>query len=198
MLMEQLVEIPVFPLSILPLPNERIPLHIFEARYREMLRDVEEKNVAFGIYYTHGLNTDRIGALMKLEGILKRYDTGESDVVTKCVDTFLLTKYYNQWLPKPYPGGVVYMLGANDNRQVSSQFADEFRAYMALKKITDLGTDFNIHDIANELNLDIGDRLKYLKLLTNRKREDFLRERLRYQQFILEQELRYKDNFFLN
>lgn len=196
--MEQLVEIPVFPLSILPLPNELIPLHIFESRYRQLLKDVEEKDVNFGIYYTHGLNTDRVGALMRLEGILKRYDTGESDIVTKCVDTFLLTRYYNQWLPNPYPGGRVYMLNANEHLQVSTRFSEEFKGYMALKNITDVGTDFNIHDIANELNLDIGDRLKYLKLLTRDKREGFLRERLKYQKFILEQEKRHKDNFFLN
>lgn len=196
--MEQLVEIPVFPLSILPLPNELIPLHIFENRYRELLQDIEDKGGVFGIYYTHGLNTDRIGSLMKLEGILKRYDTGESDVVTKCIDTFLLTKFYNQWLPKPYPGGEVYMLHVNDEQQVSPAFSDEFKAYMALKKVSDVGTDFNIHDIANELNLDIGDRLKYLKLLTNDKRESFLRERLKYQKFILQQELKHKDNFYLN
>ncbi|ELR70039.1 ATP-dependent protease La domain protein [Fulvivirga imtechensis AK7] len=196
--MEQLVEIPVFPLSILPLPNELIPLHIFENRYRELLQDIEDKGGVFGIYYTHGLNTDRIGSLMKLEGILKRYDSGESDVVTKCIDTFLLTKFYNQWLPKPYPGGEVYMLHVNAEQQVSQRFSDEFRAYMALKKVSDVGTDFNIHDIANELNLDIGDRLKYLRLLTNDKRESFLRERLKYQKFILQQELKHKDNFYLN
>lgn len=196
--MDQLIEIPVFPLSILPLPNELIPLHIFEDRYRQMLKDIEEENVTFGIYYTHGLNTDRIGALMRLEGVLKRYDTGESDVVTKCIDTFLLTRYYNQWLPRPYPGGKVYMLKSNENKQVSRGFSDEFRAYMALKKITDIDNDFSIHDIANELDLDIGDRLKYLKLLTKEKRENFLRERLKYQRFILKQELQHKDNFYLN
>ncbi|MBL6445311.1 hypothetical protein JMN32_03260 [Fulvivirga sp. 29W222] len=196
--MEQLVEIPVFPLSILPLPNELIPLHIFEFKYRQLLKDVEEKDVRFGIYYTHGLNTDRVGALMRLEGILKRYDTGESDIVTKCVDTFLLTRYYNQWLPNPYPGGRVYMLNANENKQVSEGFSEEFKSFMALKKIKDVGADFNIHDIANELNLDIGDRLKYLKLLTEDKRESFLRERLKYQKFILEQEKRHRNNFFLN
>lgn len=195
--MEQLVEIPVFPLSILPLPNELIPLHIFEFRYRQLLKDIEEKDVKFGIYYTHGLNTDRVGALMRLEGILKRYDTGESDIVTKCVDTFLLTRYYNQWLPNPYPGGKVYMLNANEHLQVSSGFSNEFKNFMALKNITDVGS-FNIHDIANELNLDIGDRLKYLKLLTGKKRESFLRERLKYQRFILEQERLHKNNFFLN
>ncbi|GAA0893457.1 hypothetical protein GCM10009122_31360 [Fulvivirga kasyanovii] len=195
--MEQLVEIPVFPLSILPLPNELIPLHIFEFRYRQLLKDVEEKDVKFGIYYTHGLNTDRVGALMRLEGILKRYDTGESDIVTKCVDTFLLTRYYNQWLPNPYPGGKVYMLNANEHLQVSNSFSEEFKDFMTLKNITDVGS-FDIHDIANELNLDIGDRLKYLKLLTREKRESFLRERLKYQRFILEQERLHKNNFFLN
>lgn len=196
--MEQLVEIPVFPLSILPLPNELIPLHIFESRYRQLLLDIQGNGGIFGIYYTHGLNTDRIGGLMKLEGVLKSYDTGESDVVTKCVDTFLLTKFYKEWLPKPYPGGEVYMLNAHEDQHVSTKFSNEFRTYMSLKDVSDIGTDFNIHDIANELNLDIGDRLKYLKLLTNDKRENFLRERLKYQKFILEQEKKHKDNFYLN
>lgn len=196
--MEQLVEIPVFPLTILPLPNELIPLHIFESRYRQLMKDVEAGDKTFGIYYTHGTNTDRIGALMQLEGVLRKYESGESDVVTKCIDTFLLTRYYNQWVPRPYPGGTVLLLHSNRSPEVSPAFCDEFRAFMALKKVTDIDSGFSIHDIANELNLDIGDRLKYLRLLTTEKRESFLRKRLKYQQFILRQELQHRDNFFLN
>lgn len=41
--------IPLFPLPLVMLPNELLPLHIFEDRYRKMLRDVEADNHLFGI-----------------------------------------------------------------------------------------------------------------------------------------------------
>jgi Lon protease-like protein len=41
--------IPLFPLPLVMLPNELLPLHIFEDRYREMLRDVEHGANFFGV-----------------------------------------------------------------------------------------------------------------------------------------------------
>jgi ATP-dependent Lon protease len=41
--------IPIFPLPLVMLPNELLPLHIFEDRYRQMLRDIELKRNIFGI-----------------------------------------------------------------------------------------------------------------------------------------------------
>ncbi|MTI22607.1 hypothetical protein E1176_16365 [Fulvivirga sp. RKSG066] len=191
------VELPIFPLAILPILNERIPLHIFEPRYRQLLQDVESAQMQFGIYYSHGLNKDRMGAIVELEAVVKRYQTGESDIMVKCVDTFLLTKFYNKFSPKLYPGGIIAPLKAYEESSVSEEFRDQFRAFMALKDYQGK-IDFDIHDVAVELNLDIGDRLRYLKLLDIHKREAFLSERLRYRKFILEQELKVRDNFFLN
>ena len=42
-------QIPLFPLPLVMLPNELLPLHIFEERYRKMLRDVEAGDHLFGI-----------------------------------------------------------------------------------------------------------------------------------------------------
>lgn len=41
--------LPLFPLPLVMLPNELLPLHIFEERYRQMLRDIAETNNRFGI-----------------------------------------------------------------------------------------------------------------------------------------------------
>lgn len=41
--------IPIFPLPLVMLPNEILPLHIFEDRYRQMLRDVEHEGKYFGV-----------------------------------------------------------------------------------------------------------------------------------------------------
>lgn len=41
--------LPIFPLPLVMLPNELLPLHIFEERYRQMLRDIEHQRNLFGI-----------------------------------------------------------------------------------------------------------------------------------------------------
>jgi len=43
--------IPIFPLPLVMLPNELLPLHIFEERYRQMLKDVEGDRRLFGVTY---------------------------------------------------------------------------------------------------------------------------------------------------
>jgi Lon protease-like protein len=43
--------IPIFPLPVVQFPNAITPLHIFEPRYRKMLKDVMEKDKTFGIIY---------------------------------------------------------------------------------------------------------------------------------------------------
>ena len=41
--------LPIFPLPLVMLPNELLPLHIFEDRYRQMLKDVEQEGNFFGV-----------------------------------------------------------------------------------------------------------------------------------------------------
>lgn len=41
--------LPIFPLPLVMLPNELLPLHIFEDRYRQMLKDVENEGNFFGV-----------------------------------------------------------------------------------------------------------------------------------------------------
>jgi len=43
--------LPVFPLPLVLLPNELLPLHIFEPRYRQLLKDIEADRRIFGVSY---------------------------------------------------------------------------------------------------------------------------------------------------
>lgn len=54
---EKIIErghLPIFPLPLVLLPGEILPLHIFEPRYRQMLSDIENGNKLFGISYIDG------------------------------------------------------------------------------------------------------------------------------------------------
>ncbi|MBK7392525.1 MAG: LON peptidase substrate-binding domain-containing protein [Chloracidobacterium sp.] len=43
--------LPIFPLPLVMVPGELVPLHIFEERYRKMLRDVEAGDGFFGLSF---------------------------------------------------------------------------------------------------------------------------------------------------
>lgn len=181
----------------MPLPGEIVPLHIFEPRYRQLLKDLEEGDGHFGILYSGITNHYALGAVMKLERVIKRYPTGESDIVCRAEDVFMLADYFKQNPGKLYPGGNIRVLDFPDF-EISSDFEDMFRKYMASKKQADIGSPLMINDVAIELDLDVNDRLRYLQLLHDEKREKFLMERVRFRKHVLDQEIRSGNSFIYN
>lgn len=195
--MSEAIQIPMFPLTLLPLPGELVPLHIFEPRYKQLLTDVENLDVAFGIYCNHEVNTMRLGALMKLESIIKRYPGGESDIILRCVDFFTLEKMYRTYRAKSYPGGEVTMQNASIQEMPGVELYELFLIFQGKRNINRHFTSFSIYQIANELNLDLFDRYKFLSLSHDR-RAAFLTTQLKFQIHVLRQEEKSKDVFHLN
>src|SRR5690242_13380639 len=126
-----MINIPMFPLSLLPLPGELVPLHIFEPRYKQLLQDAETDDFNFGIYFTNTINAAQIGSLMKLESVIKRYPTGESDIIVKCHDIFTLDKLYRTFESKMYPGGDVTLADVDLNEMGDDRLTDLFLSYLA-------------------------------------------------------------------
>ena len=61
--MSEVIErFPLFPLGIVLLPHELVPLHIFEERYRLMIAECLEEEREFGIVWLgdDGLKDDRL------------------------------------------------------------------------------------------------------------------------------------------
>lgn len=195
--MSGVAHIPMFPLSILPLPGELVPLHIFEPRYRQLLQDAEINDISFGIYFNHESNEQKIGSLMKLESVIKRYAGGEADIIVKCQDVFSMNVLLRTFKSKTYPGGDVRVWNVEQNTFPGPELYELFLAYLRQRNINQHLTIFNIYQIANELSLDISDRYKFLTS-SEEKREAFILNRVKFQMHIIEQEERSKDNFHLN
>lgn len=189
--------IPMFPLTILPLPGELVPLHIFEPRYRELLADAEADDIKFGIYFNHAINTERIGSLMKLESIIKKHEGGESDIIVKCYDAFTMDKMYRSYRSKQYAAGDVKLWRTNQHAPISTKLEDFYRQYLVKRNIVRAESFFNAYAIAVELNLDLNDRYDFL-LTDDKSREAFLIQRIRYQLHLFDQEERSRDVFHLN
>lgn len=189
--------IPMFPLSILPLPGELVPLHIFEPRYRQLLQEAEASDMSFGIFFNHVINSEKIGSWVRLESVIKRYPSGESDIIVKCNDIFTMDTLYRTFKSKLYPGGDVNFWNVDMNELASVKLEDLFLEYLAKRNITRQQAIFSTYAMAQELNLELNDRYTFL-LGDEQKRETFLIQRIKYQMHILQHEEKSKDVFHLN
>ena len=97
--------LPLFPLSLVLLPNELLPLHIFEPRYRQMFKDIGLENNLFGILYHNQEDTlaekppvETIGCVAEVREIQNMPD-GRSNLLSIGVMRFRLLDYVDSGDP---------------------------------------------------------------------------------------------------
>jgi len=74
-------EIGLFPLGIVLLPSERVPLHIFEDRYRELIGECIELDREFGLVYADEVGIRETGTRARVAAILEQFDDGRMNIV---------------------------------------------------------------------------------------------------------------------
>ena len=89
-------KIPLFPLNLVALPKEKIPLHIFEEKYKNMISDCISNKEPFGIIRIKDKKMANIGCAMNVYKVLKNYNNGEYDIICKGVERFKINKIDKQ------------------------------------------------------------------------------------------------------
>jgi Lon protease-like protein len=80
--MKDVTIIPIFPLKLVLLPETTLALHIFEPRYKEMIKYCIDEQVEFGIINSDGNEIEKVGCTAKLSKVLKTYEDGRMDILT--------------------------------------------------------------------------------------------------------------------
>ena len=83
-----MTSIPLFPLNLVLLPYELLPLHIFEPRYKKMVKDHIEGKKPFGIILDEDNVVCTKGCRVKIQKVYKKYSNGEYDILVKGVEQF--------------------------------------------------------------------------------------------------------------
>jgi Lon protease-like protein len=88
------MELPLFPLHVVLFPGRPLPLHVFESRYREMLRDCLTGDRRFGVVAIRsggevGETPDvfDVGTIAEIESVTTLQD-GRSELVARGVQRF--------------------------------------------------------------------------------------------------------------
>ena len=99
--------IPLFPLNMIVLPFEQVPLHIFEPRYKKMINESIKNNTPFGIVSKNNGSVDSVGCSLKVTKIIKHHESGEYDLIAtgdKCFQVIERSKVNDLWV-----GSIEYM-----------------------------------------------------------------------------------------
>jgi Lon protease-like protein len=84
-------ELGLFPLSIVLVPTERIPLHVFEPRYRELIAECVETESEFGLVLATGDGAvHEIGTRAAVTEVLEVLDDGRMNIIVEGRDRFRL------------------------------------------------------------------------------------------------------------
>ena len=89
-------EIALFPINLSVLPYEKVNLHIFEDRYKKLINHTLDENKNFGIVYTKNKVMSKIGTLVEINEIYKKYDDGRFDLSVKGLERFKILKSYKE------------------------------------------------------------------------------------------------------
>jgi Lon protease-like protein len=87
-----LPDLGLFPLDLVLLPGERVPLHIFEPRYRELIGECLDNLTEFGLIYRQGVALSRVGTRARVDGVLERFPDGRFNVVVAGTTRFRLVE----------------------------------------------------------------------------------------------------------
>lgn len=123
-------QLPIFPLPIVLMPSELLPLHIFEEKYRQMLKDVEHQKNLFGLTYFNPQETfaekpepGTVGCVAEVNEVQKLPD-GRSNILTIGVIRYRIVDYVQT--DEPYlVAEVEFFEDVNEENTELNELADE-------------------------------------------------------------------------
>jgi Lon protease-like protein len=85
-------ELGLFPLPLVLLPTEQVPLHIFEDRYKELIGECLEDEEEFGLVYADDDGIREIGTRAGVIHVLTEFEDGRMNVVVEGRERFRLVE----------------------------------------------------------------------------------------------------------
>ena len=132
-------EFPLFPLGIVALPGEMIPLHIFEERYKTMMDACLRDESEFGIVWLADDGLREIGCACEIEQVLERMEDGRLNLLARGTRPFRVLERQGHLA---YPAGVIEFVEDREDAPDPELLQTAREAYADLvKRATDREPD---------------------------------------------------------
>lgn len=179
--------IPIFPLSLVVFPFSKVPLHIFEERYKKMINKCLFEKTGFGVVSLILNEISKIGSYVEIVSVESRNENGEMDIIVRGTGRFKILKTTH------HPDGYIVATFAeysDVSDEISVQLLKELRENFEgiINKINFTledtfwrnydETELKSYKIAEKSGLNLKQRQKLLTLRKENERIYFLLEHL--------------------
>jgi uncharacterized protein len=176
--------IPIFPLGIVVFPGEKLNLHIFEPRYKQLIKECYEQKKPFGIPAVIENKVQENGTLIQITELSKLHDNGEMDIKTKGVQVFRILELIKEIPEKLYSGAIVSYPPTHEHgkpelmRKVMKGIHDLHILLKVKKEFKKPDEEIKCYDIAHHIGLSVKQEYELLSLFDERQRQEYLKRHL--------------------
>ena len=126
---------PLFPLGLVLLPREVVPLHIFEERYKVMIGECLDAGREFGILWLADDGLREIGCSAEITEVLERTDDGRMNILVQGTRPLRLLRRLDEL---DYPAGDIELLDEDPPGEEGAAGGQARARYAELvEKVTD-------------------------------------------------------------
>lgn len=177
--------IPVFPLGIVVYPMEKLHLHIFEPRYKQLIRECFELKKPFGVPTVLNNRLQDMGTLVEIREIVQEYENGEMDINTEGLKVFRTLEVIRQVPDKLYSGAIVnYPENIFDDgdaklmKSIVNGLREVHRLLNISKDFRKSDERLGTYDVAHHMGLSVEEEYEFLGLMRERQRQEYLKRHL--------------------
>lgn len=172
--------LPMFPLKLVAFPEEELNLHIFEPRYKQLIRECEQNGTTFGIPVYLGNKVMDFGTEVEVTEVTKKNEDGSMDIKTRGVGIFKIHEFYSVVSNKLYAGADIERVSgsADSDYLLKEKIVENLEIlfdYLSISKnIPQDKSDFSTYEIAHHSGLSIEQEYEMLTISDEIKRQQFL------------------------
>lgn len=172
--------LPLFPLNLVVFPGEKLNLHIFEPRYKQLIQECHAQNKTFGIPVYLNNRVAALGTEVKLLSIQKTHANGEMDITTQGLGIIRILDFFKQAPNKFYPAGTVEDVPDNKKedallKQKITESIRQLYSILGINKIfMALPPNYRVFDIAHHLGLTTDQEYELLQCPNEVTRQEYV------------------------
>lgn len=172
--------LPLFPLKLVVYPGERLNLHIFEPRYKQLIRECDQNGTTFGIPAFIDNQVMDFGTEIRLTEVSKRYDNGELDIKTEGIGIFKIHEYYREAPRKLYSGADIERIyddskgNGHTYHRILMAIEELFQILKIEKEVPANDGHFVTYDMAHHVGFSLEQEYQFLCLPTELDRQQYM------------------------
>lgn len=176
--------IPLFPLELVPFPGEKLNLHIFEPRYKQLIGDCVAQGKPFGIIAVINNKLMEYGTLMQVAEVKKLYEDGRMDIATRATEVFRVLELVKDLPDKLYSGAIVaypqneIVVNLPALQPVLRQIQELLLMLQSPKAFPKPDNELCSYDVASMTGLSMEEAYDLLQLLREDQRIEYLRRHM--------------------